>query len=152
MTGMGLTGAALRSQDAPTLERVEEELSDLGLLRRLPLDRPQRLLFGARLASVRREPGRGWVVRLEADSGVLITDPGAAVACFLSPEDEEVHELLQRQDDHAVDSDFILETIVTRMPFENYEKVFNTFVRWARYGDLFDYDEVTHRLSLHQTG
>jgi cobalt-zinc-cadmium resistance protein CzcA len=60
----------------------------------------------------------------------------------------EVHEVLQRQPDRAVDSDFVLETIVTRMPYENYEKVFNTFVRWARFGDLFAYDEATHRITL----
>jgi cobalt-zinc-cadmium resistance protein CzcA len=60
----------------------------------------------------------------------------------------EVYDILQRQPDRAVDSDFILETIVTRMPYENYEKVFNTFVRWARFGELFTYDETTHRITL----
>jgi cobalt-zinc-cadmium resistance protein CzcA len=60
----------------------------------------------------------------------------------------EVYEVLQRQPDHVVDSDFVLETIVTHMPYENYEKVFTTFVRWARFGELFAYDETTHRLSL----
>ncbi len=83
----------LRARDEPAFL----ELSDLELLRHLPLERPQRLLFGARLAAVHREPGRGWVVRLEAESGVLITDPGAAVNCFLSPQDAEVQMLLQRQ-------------------------------------------------------
>jgi hypothetical protein len=61
---------------------------------------------------------------------------------------QEVYDVLQRQPDHAVDSDFVLETIVTRMPRENYEKVFNTFIRWARYGELFAYDEATQRISL----
>jgi cobalt-zinc-cadmium resistance protein CzcA len=60
----------------------------------------------------------------------------------------EVHEVLQRQPDHTVDSDFVLETIVTRMPYENYEKVFNTFVHWARFGELFAYDETTQRIAL----
>jgi cobalt-zinc-cadmium resistance protein CzcA len=60
----------------------------------------------------------------------------------------EVYEVLQRQPEHSVASDFVLETIVTRMPYENYEKVFSTFVRWARFGELFVYDEVTQRLSL----
>jgi hypothetical protein len=83
----------LRARDEP----ARLELSDLELLRRLPLDRPQRLLFGARLAAVRREPGRGWVVRLDSESAVLITDAGAAVACFLSPEEPEVRDLLERQ-------------------------------------------------------
>jgi hypothetical protein len=60
----------------------------------------------------------------------------------------EVYDVLQRQPDRAVDSDFVLETIVTRMPYENYEKVFQTFVRWARFGELFAYNETTHRLTL----
>jgi hypothetical protein len=78
-------------------ELAQAELNDLELLRRLPLEQPQRVVFGARLASVRREPGRSWVVRFEPDSGVLLTDPEAAVACFLSPDDPEVRALLQRQ-------------------------------------------------------
>jgi cobalt-zinc-cadmium resistance protein CzcA len=60
----------------------------------------------------------------------------------------EVQAVLQRQPEHEVDSDFVLETIVTRMPYENYEKVFNTFVRWARFGDLFAYDETTQKIRL----
>jgi NitT/TauT family transport system ATP-binding protein len=60
----------------------------------------------------------------------------------------EVYEVLQRQPDHTVDSDFVLETIVTRMPYENYEKVFSTFVHWARFGELFAYDEATQRITL----
>jgi hypothetical protein len=91
----------LRARDEP----AHLELNDLELLRRLPLDRPRRLLFGARLASVRREPARGWVVRLEPDSAVLFTDPGAAVACFLSPEEPEVRALLQRQAEWAARED-----------------------------------------------
>jgi heavy metal efflux system protein len=60
----------------------------------------------------------------------------------------EVHDVLQRQPDHAVDSDFVLETIVTRMPYENYDKVFATMIRWARFGELFAYDETTRSISL----
>jgi NitT/TauT family transport system ATP-binding protein len=44
--------------------------------------------------------------------------------------------------------DFVLETIVLRMPAENYERVFETWVGWARYGDLFAYDEVEGFVSL----
>ena len=60
----------------------------------------------------------------------------------------EVYELLLRQPDRTVDSDFVLETIVMCMPYENYERVFNTFIRWARFGGLFAYDETTQRISL----
>ena len=60
----------------------------------------------------------------------------------------EVYELLERQPDRTVDSDFVLETIVMSMPYENYEKVFGTFIRWARFGGLFAYDESTQRISI----
>jgi hypothetical protein len=43
---------------------------------------------------------------------------------------KEVYDVLQP--DREVDLDFVLETIVTRMPYENYEKVFNTFVGRAK--------------------
>jgi NitT/TauT family transport system ATP-binding protein len=61
---------------------------------------------------------------------------------------QEVYNLLKRQEDHAIDREFVLEQIVLRMPYENYEKVFSTFVRWARYADLFSYDEDKERLKL----
>jgi hypothetical protein len=35
-----------------------------------------------------------------------------------------------------------------RLPHENFERVFQTFIRWARFGELFAYDETTHRVSL----
>ena len=60
----------------------------------------------------------------------------------------EVHEVLQREPAHAIDRDFVLETIVTRMPYEDYERVFNTFIHWARFGGLFVYDEAAQRISL----
>jgi cobalt-zinc-cadmium resistance protein CzcA len=60
----------------------------------------------------------------------------------------EVYDVLQRQPDRGVDSDFVLEMIVMCMPYENYERVFHTFIRWARFGGLFQYDEATQRISL----
>jgi NitT/TauT family transport system ATP-binding protein len=60
----------------------------------------------------------------------------------------EVFEALQREPKHAVDKEFILETIILNMPQENYETTFNTFIRWARFGDLFAYDETTEMVSL----
>jgi hypothetical protein len=82
------------------LLNVEEprlELNGLRLLDRLPLEEPQRLLVGARLASARREPPGRWVVNLEADSGVLLTDPGAAALCCPALSTPEARELLRRQ-------------------------------------------------------
>ncbi len=60
----------------------------------------------------------------------------------------QVYDLLQRQPNHEVDQDFVLETIIMRMPQENYGKVFNTFIRWARFGDLFSYNEASEVISL----
>jgi hypothetical protein len=78
-------------------------LEDLELLQRLPLDRPQRLLFGARLERCAREEGGAWVVRFQPDSGVLLTDPEAAAACCPAPQDDDERrvllEILKRQEE-----------------------------------------------------
>ena len=60
----------------------------------------------------------------------------------------ELHDVLRRQRGHAVGRDFVLETIVMRMPQENYERVFDTCVRWARFGGLFSYDEAAAAVVL----
>jgi NitT/TauT family transport system ATP-binding protein len=60
----------------------------------------------------------------------------------------EIYDILQRQPNHSVDQDFVLETIILNMPEENYEKLFHTFMAWARFGDLFDFDEESETLSL----
>jgi hypothetical protein len=70
---------------------------DLKLLRALPLEQPRRLLFGARLESVARGDGGLWIVRFDPDSGVLLTDEGAARACGLPPLDAELRALLRQQ-------------------------------------------------------
>jgi hypothetical protein len=62
----------------------------------------------------------------------------------------EIHDVVNRQPERSIDREFVLETIVTRMPHENYEKMFNTFVRWSRFGHLFAYDEATQRITLEQ--
>lgn len=60
----------------------------------------------------------------------------------------EIFDILQRQPDHKLERDLVLETIITRMPYENYEKVFNTFIRWARFGELFVYNEASQQIEL----
>jgi len=59
-----------------------------------------------------------------------------------------VHDAAMTRPDRTIDRDFVLETIVTRMPNEDYEVVFNIFVRWARFGGLFQYDLATQHLRL----
>ncbi len=60
----------------------------------------------------------------------------------------ETVELLRRAPGGRIDRDSALETIVLRLPQEDYEQVFDGLVRWARFGDLLDYDEATGELSL----
>jgi NitT/TauT family transport system ATP-binding protein len=60
----------------------------------------------------------------------------------------DLYDVLQRQPQHQVEKEFVLETIILNMPQENYERVFTTLMGWARFGQLFDYDEVTEMLSL----
>jgi NitT/TauT family transport system ATP-binding protein len=60
----------------------------------------------------------------------------------------DLHQVLQQQPDHSIDQDFVLENIVLNMPHENYERVFHTLIRWARFGNLFAYDETSGTISL----
>jgi NitT/TauT family transport system ATP-binding protein len=62
----------------------------------------------------------------------------------------EVHDFARGREDRSVRRDELIETIALRMPHENTERVFNTFVRWARYGRLFDYDEESGTLSARE--
>jgi hypothetical protein len=68
---------------------------DIALLRHLPLDQTRRVVFGARLANVARGRGGVWEVEFERDSGVLLTDEGAAAA--LGPVDAALREVLREQ-------------------------------------------------------
>jgi NitT/TauT family transport system ATP-binding protein len=60
----------------------------------------------------------------------------------------EVEATLGRQPEHKVDRDFVLELVALNMPNEDYEAMFDTFVGWARFADLFSYDEETGAVAL----
>jgi len=60
----------------------------------------------------------------------------------------DLRDVLLKQPKHAIDRTFLLETFIMNMPQENYETMFQTFIRWARWGDLFSYDDVTEEISL----
>jgi NitT/TauT family transport system ATP-binding protein len=60
---------------------------------------------------------------------------------------QEVRDALERAPKHEVTREFVLETIAMTMPSENYDKLFDTLVRWGRFGDLFAYDEASEMLS-----
>jgi hydrophobic/amphiphilic exporter-1 (mainly G- bacteria), HAE1 family len=53
-----------------------------------------------------------------------------------------------RREGGPIDSEVVRETLILNLPEENYEKEFATFVDWARYGDLFAYDETTGQISM----
>ncbi len=60
----------------------------------------------------------------------------------------EIQDLLRARPDNEVNAEVIYELIARTLPHEKYETVFDTMVRWARFGNLFAYDEDTERLSL----
>jgi NitT/TauT family transport system ATP-binding protein len=61
---------------------------------------------------------------------------------------QDVYGLLTQQPDHAVSADIVRELIILAMPREDYQTIFDTMVRWARFGNLFAYEEDADRLSL----
>jgi hypothetical protein len=72
-------------------------LEDLTLWQQVPLDRPRRLLFGARLAGCDREAGGRWAFHFQPASGVLLTDRDAAAAVCPAPLDPEIEQVLKDQ-------------------------------------------------------
>jgi heavy metal efflux system protein len=60
---------------------------------------------------------------------------------------KEIHDQARATEGGTIRREAVLETIMQRMPHEDYERTFNTFVRWARFGRLFRYDEATQTLS-----
>jgi len=60
----------------------------------------------------------------------------------------DVYERLQQHPDEPISADDMKEMIILALPHENYEEMFETFVRWARFGNLFAYDETTEQIAL----
>lgn len=81
-------------REGPTHGKLH--LEDVALLRKLPLEQPTRLLFGVRLAGVYREQN-GWRIRLQPESGVLLTDPAAVEACLPLVDEEAMRDVLANQ-------------------------------------------------------
>jgi NitT/TauT family transport system ATP-binding protein len=61
---------------------------------------------------------------------------------------QQVQQALAASERRQVSKEFVLENIVISMPQEDAEKVFERFVSWVRYGDLFAYDDVTELFML----
>ena len=60
----------------------------------------------------------------------------------------ELHRALEAEPTHRLGKEFALELIALRLPSEDFERTFETLIGWARYGDLFAYDELAGELSL----
>jgi NitT/TauT family transport system ATP-binding protein len=60
---------------------------------------------------------------------------------------QETQDMLRRAGG-PIDGDVVRETLILNLPGVSYEKGFTTFVNWARYGDLFAYDDTVGQLSL----
>lgn len=79
-------------------ERSRLVVDDLKILGQVPPQQPQRLLIGMRLAAIVLEPpGPTWVVRVEPDSGVFLTDPTAAARVCPAFNEPEALMILERQ-------------------------------------------------------
>jgi hypothetical protein len=74
----------------------EWDLEKLRLLEFLPLQQPQRLVFGFRLQSIRRLARDRWAVVPDPVSGILLTDPQVLPGLSVTPDDELI-EVLRRQ-------------------------------------------------------
>ena len=61
---------------------------------------------------------------------------------------QQVREAILRSERQRISKEFVLETIAVMMPQEDYEKLFQRLVGWARYGELFAYDDDTENLAL----
>jgi NitT/TauT family transport system ATP-binding protein len=61
---------------------------------------------------------------------------------------QRVRESIRQSETHEVDRDYVLEIIALNLPSESFEGTFETLVNWARFGDLFSYDEATEVLAL----
>lgn len=60
----------------------------------------------------------------------------------------EIYQTIERQPRKEVDKDLILEKIAIALPTENWDKIFLTLIRWARFGELLTYDETKEKVSL----
>jgi len=59
---------------------------------------------------------------------------------------KQVNDMLAKHPRAKLDADLVQEIIIFNLPNENFEKTFETFIGWARYGNLFAYDEDTQKL------
>jgi NitT/TauT family transport system ATP-binding protein len=61
---------------------------------------------------------------------------------------QRVRDAIRLSETREVDREYVLELIALNLPSEHFEATFETLVNWARFGDLFSYDENTEVLAL----
>ncbi len=59
-----------------------------------------------------------------------------------------VRDALERAERHRLPKEFVLETLAVTLPQEDYEATFVRLVSWARYGELFAYDDDDEMVTL----
>ena len=59
-----------------------------------------------------------------------------------------IKDALEHNEHHKLKRELVLELLIFLVPNEDYEHTFETLVAWARFGDLFSYDEGTEELAL----
>lgn len=59
---------------------------------------------------------------------------------------KQVNDMLAKHPRARLDSELVQEIIIFNLPTENYEKTFEIFVHWAKFGNLFAYDEETQKI------
>jgi NitT/TauT family transport system ATP-binding protein len=59
----------------------------------------------------------------------------------------DIASVMARQPRHEVDRDFVLDMLALGLPEENLERLFETIVAWARFGELLEYDDARERLA-----
>ena len=59
---------------------------------------------------------------------------------------KQVNDMLAKHPRMKLDADLAQEIIIFNLPSENFERTFDTFTHWARFGNLFAYDEDTKKI------
>jgi NitT/TauT family transport system ATP-binding protein len=59
---------------------------------------------------------------------------------------KQVNDMLAKHPRAKLDAELVQEIIIFNLPLENFERTFTTFVQWAKFGNLFAYDEDTRKI------
>jgi NitT/TauT family transport system ATP-binding protein len=59
---------------------------------------------------------------------------------------KQVNDMLTKHPRKKLDAELVQEIIIFNLPHENFEKIFETFIRWTHFGNLFAYDEDTKKI------